>query len=190
MASYNPESALPIDDGEGIEALTNDIDLHSTLATQVGIIGEEEREISPDNSLDSSNTINFTINSSLNYLIKPESIFLCGTFKITDGEGKDIPDQVLQNGNMIPNPASRVLPVNYTPGTVFKSCTVKLNDTVIEEGNTLHAYRANLEERLFQNAAVKRSQNYLRGFMPDKKAFEDLSNADKGQIWARTDTQF
>lgn len=166
MAAYDNESTLPADDGEGIEALTNDIDLHSATATQVGIIGEEEREIFPDNSLDSSNTITFSINSSLNYLIKPESIYLCGTYKIVDGEGRDLPELVphpTKPEDRIPNPAVKVIPINYTAGTAFKSIMTKINDTVIEEGSCLQPWKSDLEERLFQNEDVKRSQNCLRG---------------------------
>lgn len=188
-SSFATDNNLPPDDGSGVEALTSDLDLHSALATQVGIIGEHEREIFPDNSLDSSNNISFTIDSSLNYLIKPEEIYLCGTFKIVDGHGDNIPAQIddpANPGNNIDNPAAKVLPINYTAGSAFKSVTVKLNNTIIAKGNTLQPWKADLGERLFQSASVKKHQNYSRGWMEERKAWENLGANDKTTIFNAT----
>jgi hypothetical protein len=189
MAEYKLNPGEKIDDGRGFEALTNDLDLHSSIATQVGIIGTEEREIFPENSIESSNTIRFNIYSSLDNVIKPCELSLQGVYKIVTADGKDIPDQIpdpTKAGSTIDNPAKRVLPINFPNGSAFKSLQVALNDQVIEGGTTLQAWRSDLCERLFNNKAVKERQHYLRGWMEEGKAWETLSQTEKDLVFKAT----
>lgn len=181
--------ASKIDDGKGAEALTSDIDLHSSIATQVGIIGEEERDIFADNSIDSSNTIVFKIQSSLDLLLKPCHLSLYGTYKVVTADGKDIPKTIPdpQDPNRtIANPAMNVIPINFTNGSIFKSIQVKINDQVVEGGSTLQPWRSDLSERLFHNEQVKNRQHFIRGWMEEGKAWENLTKTEKDTIFKAT----
>jgi hypothetical protein len=174
------------DDGSGIQAFPSEIDLHSGIVTQIAFIGEEIRFIYADNTIESSNTINYTIDSSLNDVIKPELIFLHGKFRLLTADGKEIPKLIKDPQNNlleIPNPTAKVLPINYTAGTSFKSISVRLNNQSIAEGDTLQAYRGDLEEKLFQNEAVKKTQNYVRGWMEEGIAWDDLTADQKRTIF-------
>lgn len=193
MASYRVDTDGKNDDGQGLEALTSDLDLHSSIATQVGIIGIEDRNIYADNSIDSSNTIIFKIQSSLDFLQKPCELSLCGTYKLVTADGADIPERIPdpQNANnTIPNPAMKVLPINFTPGSLFKSIQIKLNDQVIEGGSTLQPWRSDLSERLFHTKQVKDRQHFIRGWMEEGLAWEDLTLAQKNKIFNATQDDF
>lgn len=162
---------MEYEDAGGFEGFTSNLDLHSTLPTQVGCLNYRDEIKNPVNSIDRTNDIQFVIKSALNELIDPNHIYLMLETRITDGAGAVI-DQ-LDGANAYRN-ESEVFTVDGINHSWFKNCVVKLNNVQIASGDGLYAYRGDFETKLMKPKTVKDGCLKLSGFYNDNIKFEDL----------------
>ena len=162
LQSNNPSSK---------EALPSNLDLHSSLPTQIGVIDSRTEYVYPINSIDNARSIEFQIQSHQNELIDPQHTYFCINWKITDYDGHDF-----QVGD---GDYRKMLPTDGIAYNLFKNCKVKLNDVLIDPGNGLYSYRADLENKLMiPQRKQLNAYRELVGFYNDLIPFEDIGISD------------
>jgi len=157
------------------EVLPEQLDLHHSLPTQVGIIKPPQyRFCNPINSITNAKTIEFQVSSHLNELIDPSRSYLYLKCKITNKKGEDIKEKKPDN---TANDKVKALPANGQTYNLFKSCKTRLNDQPVTEGDGMYAYRGDLETRLMWPKDVKdRGMLLIQGFDEEEHAFETAGN--------------
>ena len=164
--------------GAALEAIPDRLDLHSDLATQVGILGSRSDYIAPLNTLEGAKTIEFQVASHLNELIDPLNTVIVMRCRCTYIDGALIPVQTQDAaGNAQQNPNKDVVPTNGTTYNLFKNCRVKLNDTQIAYGDNMYAHKADIETRLMWPASVKKEVLPMSGFFEESVAFDEIPHA-------------
>ena len=144
------------------------LDLYSCPPTQVAVLSSRVDTINPINTLTNAKTIEFAITSSGDELIFPQETRIeLGVKLLTDG-GVPIPNML---GAHNQNPAAKVLPANGISSNLFKNCKVKLNDTILEHGDGLYAYRADLENLLMTSQDEKNKDLEIEGHFNDLNYF-------------------
>ena len=113
-------------------------------------------DINPQTSLsENANTIEFYINGSESEYLDMNDTLLYLRLKVVGGDGKAL------------LAASIVTPANYLMNALFSDVTLQLNDTVIEGGNQLYAYKSTFESIFGFSNAAKKTQ--LRSQRLDKR---------------------
>lgn len=147
-----------------VDAMSQTLDLHSSLPTQAAIISSRLEKINPLNSLTDSRFVQFRYSTGMNDLIHPAASFLYLKCKITGaaqegaGAGK-----------------GEIIPANGIGGALFKNIIVKLNSTPIESGDGLYAYRADMEKRLLYPHQIQKHGMCLSMFDFPETSFDSYS---------------
>ena len=144
------------------------LDLYSCPPTQVAVLSSRVDYINPINTLTNAKTIEFAITSSGDELIFPQETRIELGVKILTNTGVPIPNYNAQNN---PNDAAKVIPANGLSSNLFKNCKVKLNDTILEHGDGLYAYRADLENLLMTSENEKNKDLEIEGYFNDLNYF-------------------
>ena len=114
-------------------------------------------DINPQTSLsENANTIEFYINGSETEYLDMNDTLLYLRLKVVGGDGKALPA------------ASIVTPANYLMNALFSDVTLQLNDTVIEGGNQLYAYKSTFESIFGFSNAAKKTQLRAMGYCDDE----------------------
>ena len=188
MAQYVADSQLPIDDGAGSEVITDEADFYMSNATEISTTGVDTATIPPVQSIEGNNVYMFRYKSALRQVIDVKKTKLRLTMKITYADGTNIPAQI---GNpATDNPALKVLPVNNIGSALFNSCEVSINDQIIEGGDTMYAYKADIQTRLKNSKDVKDNQLKLQNFTNEYCKWDDLTTAEKDSIFAATGADY
>ena len=164
---------------DGGDAVPEILDLHSTLPTQVGVVGSREEIIDPKTTLDTSGVIHFEIASSHNEMIDAYNTMILIESKIVNADGTDIPAiNPLPAGG--PNPNNKVIAVNGLSHAWMKGCEVKLNGTQIAPNDGNYATRADLDIRLGYPKETKEGSLEICGFNEEHTAFDNIADGDMG----------
>jgi hypothetical protein len=169
------------------ERLPSELDAFSTFPTQVGIQRSEAEKLQPVTGLDRSGPISFHIPASEDQ-IDPANLFILMMAKIV--HKKDfknipltVPDPADGAAPPIHNVNRCVLPVNGMLSSLFKNCTVKVNNTVINKVENMYGYRADIETRLGFCQETKKGSLSLCLFDEETEPFEDLDADKLDLIW-------
>ena len=162
---------------DGGDAVPEILDLHSTLPTQVGVVGSREEIINPKTTLDTSGVIHFEIASSQNEMIDVCNTMILIESKIVNADGTDVTDAA---GGGDVNANNKVIPVNGLSHAWMKGCEVKLNGTQIAPNDGNYSTRADLDIRLAYPKETKTGSLELSGFDEEHTAFESLADGDIG----------
>ena len=114
-------------------------------------------DINPTTSLsENASTIEFFINGSeTEYLdLNDTLLYLC--LHVTGADGKAL------------GTTSLVAPANYFMNALFSDVTLQLNDTVVEGGNQLYAYKSTFESIFGFSSEAKKMQLRAMGFNDDE----------------------
>lgn len=151
-----------------ITSMSQTLDLHSPLPTQGIVMSSRLEKINPLNSIVDSKFVQFRYSTAFNDLINPARSCIYIKGKIDLG-GSD---------------KSLIIPVNGLGGALFKNLVVKLNNTIIESGDGLYAYRADLEKRLLYPSQVQEKGMCLSLFDRPETSFNSY-NETSGDPWGR-----
>ena len=114
-------------------------------------------DINPQTSLsESANTIEFYINGSETEYLDMNDTLLYLRLNVVAGDGKHL------------TKGSLVTPANFFMNALFSDVTLQLNDTVIEGGNQLYAYKSTFESIFGFSNAAKKIQLRPMGFNDDE----------------------
>ena len=114
-------------------------------------------DVNPQTSLsENANTIEFYINGSETEYLDMNDTVLYLRLSVVGGDGKPL------------NAASAVTPSNFFMNALFSDVTLQLNDTVIEGGNQLYAYKSTFESIFGFSNAAKKIQLRPMGFNDDE----------------------
>lgn len=148
----------------GEEVLPDNMNLHDTLPTQVGIYEATEELVEPTTALEAEGIISFTTNCGSNQFIDPYNCNLMFTLRIVKADGTHLVAGDAQSRH--------VTLINGIGYSLFKSITVKLNDAIISTTD-LYSWKADLDIRLGYTKAVKRGALQLLGFDEESIAFDE-----------------
>ena len=127
-------------------------------------------DINPTTSLsENANTIEFCINGSESEYLDMNDTVLYLRLHVTGADGKALAT------------TSVVTPANYFMNALFKDVTLQLNDTVIEGGNQLYAYKSTFESIFGFSGETKRMQLRPMGYNDDEAARKKWI-LDKSQV--------
>ena len=157
--------------GASAEALPESLDLHSCLPTQVGVKSSRYQIINPINSIQNAKTIEFQYQSAGDELIDPHHTYLVVSVRIQNADGRPIPEKMPDPNTpqtQIHNIERDVLLTNGVGHMLFQNCKVKLNDVMVAHGDSMYAYRGDIESRLMWPAGVKKSSMQLAGYDNDE----------------------
>ena len=114
-------------------------------------------DVNPQTSLsENANTIEFAINASETEYLDLNDTLLYLRLNVMAGDGKDLPK------------GSLVTPANFFMNALFNDVTLQLNDTVIEGGNQLYAYKSTFESIFGFSNTAKKIQLRPMGFNDDE----------------------
>lgn len=113
-------------------------------------------DVHPSTSLgENANTIEFCINGSDQEYLDLNDTLLYLSLNVSAGDGKGLAA------------TSIVAPANYFMNALFNDVTLQLNNTVIEGGNQLYAYKSTFESIFGFSNAAKKCQLRAMGFDDD-----------------------
>ena len=119
--------------------------------------------IHPTTSLiENIKNIEFVINGSQSEYLDLNDSLLYLQLKITTKDKKNIPA------------TSAIVTSNFLMNALFKDVTLSLNDTVVEGGNQLYAYKSTIEDIFNFNASAKKFQLKSKGFIDDENERKEL----------------
>jgi len=172
MVKIDSKSAQP-------EALPENLDVHSDTPTQIGVISDYYSTVTPVNSIDGTNTIDFKICSSLNQVIDPSKTTMRFKFKILkEGGGKTVErmrkpkEKGEKSDDQDPKDKKKdskepveweelenntVLPVNNIVQSMWSNVMVKINNQIMSNGDSAYPYRADLETKFMTTAQGKKN---------------------------------
>jgi len=146
---------------------TSALEIFDLPGTNLSVIDSQFVQITPTHPIKDQNLINITLPASLHAYYDLYNSFCLITCKITTSNG----------GTLAAN--DEVAPSNYFFKSMFKNCTVSVQEKQISDSNNLYAYRAILPDDLSFGEGVKNSyltsQLYFRDETP-----EDFTSANKG----------
>lgn len=166
---------LPIDSKSAQpEALPDNLDVHSDTPTQIGVLSDYYQKVTPVNSIDGTNTIDFKITSSLNQVIDPSKTMMRFKFKIlkegggsvnrykqkqTVGTGAEQKDKTDKEGNLQYEVFEKnlVFPVNNIVQSMWSNVMVKINNQIMSNGDSAYPYRADIETKFMTSASGKKN---------------------------------
>ena len=162
------------------ECLRSELDLWLVPPTQTALEATHWVPYKPLTTLDSSNTVEFSIPGAGNEYIDPAHTLLYVKAKIVHGDGSDI--QPAENND--------AAPVNYAMHALWSQVDVSLNQKVISHSSMTYPYRAYLESVLNYDASAKSSHMTQRLWYQDTPGhFDSLDSAQNlGLAWRRSRT--
>ena len=129
------------------EEIPDVLDTFDTLPTQVGINRSKAEQLQPNTALDRNGPLSFHVPAS-DLQINPGNIYLIIKGRLVNKEDYTRIPLMTGAGPAVPNDLRRVLGVNGTMNSLFKNCSVKINNTTINQVENLYGYRADLETKL------------------------------------------
>lgn len=199
VESLAPSEAIVEIAADGIhpEAVPRNLDIHSDIPTQIGVQSAYFINVNPQNTIENASQINFRIVSSLNEIIHPSKtrqkmriqIRKFDGPKATDGssgEGKDCWKRVETKNKggggteEVEIEENKVIPVNNIIQSIWKNVLVKINDQVVSNGESMYAYRGDIESKLMTTNEGKKNLR-LGGFYEEKRPWESVK--DKKIDW-------
>ena len=175
---------LPIDDGYGSEVISDEASFYESNPTEISTTGVRAIKVSPITNIQGSTVYQFEFKSALNEVIDVKRIKLRLVFQIVKRDGNNIPE--FEADNTTPTNLSKVVQVNSLGSAFFTGCQVNVNGTTIEGGDTMYAYKADIQNRLTHSKDVKANQLQLSGFTNEYCKWENLSDNEKDLIWTAT----
>lgn len=171
------------------ECMKSELDLFSLKPTQTSIEETRIEHCYPLTSLDGDGQIEFKVNVGLDEFIDLNEIWLYTRNKILDRAGDSLKEKIV-NTNDIPD-ASKVFPINYFQGSMFKQVEVLLNNSLVQTAS-LYPYRAFMETLLTFGSDTKEHQLKASMFAKDVKNFNchDPTEADETNKGAKTRFQW
>ena len=114
-------------------------------------------DVNPQTSLsENASTIEFVINGSEAEYLDLNDTLLYLRVKVTTGDGKTLPA------------GSTATPSNFFMNALFSDVTLQLNDTVVEGGNQLYAFKSTFESIFAFTNAAKKIQLRPMGYCEDE----------------------
>lgn len=160
------------------EIIPDYMNLHSSLPTQAGVIKKSIRDVPPVTSIESTGPIHFNILSASDELIHPSGIRMKLEVQVRDQNGNHIPltiadpDPGAAAGSVVVNPKAKAFYVNGFAHSLFSDIEVWINDTKIASYDSMYAYKADLECRLFSTSANKKHSLKVCGFDSEQDPFD------------------
>ena len=119
-------------------------------------------DVNPQTSLsENASTIEFVINASETEYLDLNDTLLYLRLKVTKQDGSNLAT------------TSIVTPANFFMNALFSDVTLQLNDTVIEGGNQLYAYKSTIESIFAFSKASKKAQLRPMGYCEDEGVHKD-----------------
>ena len=140
---------------DACECMVSELDLFTVPPTQASIDRSQFIKYFPITSLDGG-PIEFHITTSDLEYLDVNNIYLYTKNRILYDNGKGISPKIGQGKDQF-NSEGIVFPINYFHSSRFKSLEVQLNNTSINEVDTLYPYRCYLETLLSFNRGAKES---------------------------------
>lgn len=156
---------------EGAETIPDVLDLHSTEPTQVAIKGVKHVIFEPTHTITSTGKIHFRLKTDSCQYLDPRNTFIMITSRLLSNKGEPLEwgDPKADGDDKC-----KALYVNGLSSAWFKNVEVKVNGQVIDHGDSMYAYRADLENRLSYPQAAKEGCLQLMGWYNEHVAFEDI----------------
>ena len=191
MVKIDSKSAQP-------EALPENLNVHTDTPTQIGVISDYYSIVTPVNSIDGTNTIDFKICSSLNQVIDPSKTLMRFKFKVLKEGGKttskrtrevmiaDTEDKTKKvqakdkdgQPKYEPIQDNIVLPVNNIVQSMWSNVMVKINNQIMSNGDSAYPYRADIESKFMTTKDGKK--NLAPGMWYEEKVpWEDRPDKPK-----------
>lgn len=151
------------------------LELFEDIHTQVGIESSRFQKVFPVTSIDSSDALEFTIESGSDHMIDPSSTILILKSKIVHPNGEDIAEPADDAGDPIKR-ASEVFPICYFGSTRFRQCEVYLNDKLISSSDSLYAYRSYIPTTISYSENTKNEQLGAAMYYRDSNPMQARAN--------------
>ena len=171
------EAGMDVDVSE--EAVPLYEDLFATLPTQAKVIKKKTLTITPFTSIDSTGPIQFQIVVGANEQILPSGIRIESGIDIrgmrtkTKLKGWDLAEPTATAKSLIEE--NVLVPVDGMGHALFSDITVFINDTKIDGGDGMYAYKGAMHNKLFTTIDQKKGTNELKGLdWHEQKPFEDI----------------
>jgi len=164
------------------------LDIHSTLATQVGITSGYNQFLVPKSSIEGSNPIEFDVTPGYNCALDLQNTVLLFTGLIVDEDGDVINSMTTVDAvGDVPareeaNPSAHTFPVDNIQSSLLEDVIVSINGTTISGGDNHYAYRANFESKLSFSEEVKKNSCQLAMGYESSYGFDDLTEAKIAEI--------
>jgi hypothetical protein len=153
-----------------VPAYAAELDLGNIPATDIGIVNSEYHSYFPVFSVkDAGNPVQFIIPSSNNLYLNLDSSFLYLKLRILKSDGTKLtsPNSVAPTFNFF--------------RSLFSSCEIMMNSTVVSKSATLFPYRGHILDTLVHGDGYKSGQLYSQIYIDDKKS-DDFSTANPGFV--------
>ncbi|XP_034243508.1 uncharacterized protein F54H12.2-like [Thrips palmi] len=162
------------------ECLRSELDLWIIPPTQTALESTHWVPYKPLTTLDSSNTVEFSIPGVGHEYIDPAHTLLYVKAKIVKADGTDI----------VANDQNDAAPVNYALHALWSQVDVSLNQKVISHSSMTYAYRAYIESLMNYDASAKKSHMTQRMWYEDTPGhFDSLDGRENlGLAWRRSRT--
>ena len=161
----------------GAEAIPEILDIHGTLPTQIAILGGKYVIIAPSVGYEKTGKITFRVKTDACQFLNPSHTYLIVVSKILDSKGKGIKMTVEEGGRAVHAADSDVLFVNGISTAWFKNVEIKINGQIVDFGDNLYMYRADLETKLSYPRAVKEGFLSICGWDEEDTPFDSLDRA-------------
>ena len=151
-------------DSESCPCTKGELELFETKPTQTAILTGRYVSVTNTQTLDNTDTIEFTTTTGDEHYIDLSESTLYIKGKIVKSDNSDLKEK---DADDAVDEAAMVYPVNFPIASFFKSCEVSLNGTQIGSSNTLYPYRALMTTLLSYSADAKAHQLAAGGFNKD-----------------------
>lgn len=147
------------------QSISKKLSLHTSKPVQVAIRAIITEEISSSNPVQNANFLTFHARSHGDQLLYPSDCYHKLEIKVVKKTG---------GGDLLTT--DNVLLASNTSSTMMKNCDLKVNKKVMQSGDGLYAYRADLEKRLNFTSEGRKNLDICDFEEEEYGKFEDLSS--------------
>lgn len=153
----------------------NSLDFFAVPPTDVVSRSSFYSKVYPIGNVSQGGPIEYNTKSNKADFIDLTQTFLALKLKILKADGT--PPDPADGDGVIPN-ASKVFPVNYLSGAMFKDVEVYIGNKLISNSDSHYAYKAYFESLLTYSKQVQVTLGVMGGFHKDDKDFNEVTAFD------------
>ena len=160
---------------ESCFCINSELDLFNVPPLNVSSTNTFYSEVTPVNSITEDGPIEFSLKQDVKTFTNLSDSYLYLTAKILK-DTNEAPDEPGADGAL---PAeSKVFPVNYFSGALFKNVILTINQKTISDSDNLYPYRSFIEHMLTYNDDYKKEQGALAFFYKDTGDYNEMTHID------------